>query len=64
MLTIRFMKAPPTTYVLQFKNGQVRREGPGLSFFYYAPTSTIVTVPLESADVPFALPTYPLVSLT
>src|SRR5882762_9988383 len=54
MLTIRFMKAPPTTYVLQFKNGRVRREGPGLSFFYYAPTSTIVTVPLESADVPFA----------
>src|SRR6266478_8007637 len=54
MLTIRFMKAPPTTYVLQFKNGQVRREGLGLSFFYYAPTSTIVTVPLESADVPFA----------
>src|SRR5204863_6747529 len=50
---IRFMKAAPTTYVLQFKNGQVRREGLGLSFFY-APTSTIVTVPLESADVPFA----------
>jgi hypothetical protein len=54
MLAIRFMKTPPTTYVLQFKNGQVRREGPGLSFFYYAPTSTIVTVPLASADVPFA----------
>src|SRR6202166_4994202 len=54
MLTIRFMKAPPTTYVLQFKNGRVRREGPGISFFYYTPTSTIVTVPLESADVPFA----------
>jgi len=54
MLTIRFMKAAPTTYVLQYQNGRVRREGPGLSFFYYAPTSTIVTVPLESADVPFA----------
>jgi regulator of protease activity HflC (stomatin/prohibitin superfamily) len=54
MLMIRFMKAPPTTYVLQFKNGRVRREGLGLSFFYYAPTSTIVTVPLGSADVPFA----------
>ena len=54
MLAIRFMKAPPTRYVLQYKNGQVRREGPGLSFFYYSPTSTIVTVPLESADVPFA----------
>jgi hypothetical protein len=54
MLPIRYMKATPTTYVLQFKNGRVRREGPGLSFFYYAPTTTLVTVPLESADVPFA----------
>jgi hypothetical protein len=54
MLTIRFMKAAPTTYVLQFRDGRVRREGPGLSFFYYAPTSTIVAVPVASADVPFA----------
>jgi len=54
MLPIRYMKATPTTYVLQFKDGRVRREGPGLSFFYYAPTTTLITVPLESADVPFA----------
>jgi regulator of protease activity HflC (stomatin/prohibitin superfamily) len=54
MLAVRFMKAAPTTFVLHFKNGQVRREGPGLSFFYYAPTSTIVSVPLSSADAPFA----------
>jgi len=54
MLPIRYMKATPTTYVLQFKNGRLRREGSGLSFFYYAPTTTLVTVPLESADVPFA----------
>ena len=54
MLPIRFIKAAPTTYILQFKNGKIRREGPGLAFFYYAPTSTIVTVPLESADIPFA----------
>jgi len=54
MLAIRFMKAAPTTYVLHFKNGRVRREGPGLSFFYYAPTSTIVTVPMASSDAPFA----------
>jgi len=54
MFGIRFMKAAPTTYVLQFKDGRARREGAGLSFFYYAPASTIVTVPLESADVPFA----------
>ncbi len=54
MLTIRYMKAPPTTYVLHFAHGRVRREGPGLSFFYYAPASTIVAVPLASADAPFA----------
>ncbi len=51
---IRYLKAPPTTYVMQFKNGKVKREGAGLSFFYWAPTTTLVMVPLASADVPFA----------
>jgi len=50
---IAFIKAPPTNYVLHFRNGQVVREGAGLSFFYYRPTSTIVSVPLSSVDVPF-----------
>lgn len=54
MLTIRYMKAAPTTYLLQYRNGKIRREGAGLSFFYYAPATTIVAVPLASADVPFA----------
>jgi regulator of protease activity HflC (stomatin/prohibitin superfamily) len=54
MLAIRFMKAAPTTYLLHFQNGRIRREGPGLSFFYYSPTSTIVALPLASADAPFA----------
>jgi regulator of protease activity HflC (stomatin/prohibitin superfamily) len=54
MLSVRYMKAPPTTYVLHFVNGRVRREGPGLSFFYWGPTSTIVLVPVGSADAPFA----------
>lgn len=54
MLGIHYVKTPPTTYVLQFVGGKVRREGAGLSFFYYAPTSTLVAVPLASADLPFA----------
>ncbi len=53
MLGIRFLKTAPTTYVLHYKDGKVKREGAGLSFFYYQPTSTIVAVPLASADVPF-----------
>jgi hypothetical protein len=50
---LNFMKVPPTTYVLQFKRGKVKREGIGLSFIYSVPTSTIVTIPVASADVPF-----------
>lgn len=50
---LSFMKVPPTTYVLQYKHGKIRREGAGLSFIYYAPTSTIVAIPIASADVPF-----------
>jgi hypothetical protein len=53
MFGIRYIKLPPTTYVLQYSNGEVRREGPGLSFFYFAPTATLVAVPVASTDVPF-----------
>ena len=50
---LSFMKVQPTTYVLQYKHGKIKREGAGLSFIYYAPTSTIVAIPMASADVPF-----------
>jgi SPFH domain / Band 7 family len=50
---LNFIKVPPTTYVLQYKRGMVKREGVGLSFIYSVPTSTIVLVPIASADVPF-----------
>ena len=53
MFGIRYLKVSPTTYALHFKGGQLQREGAGLSFFYFAPTSEIVTVPLSSVDVPF-----------
>src|ERR1700758_5096343 len=50
---LNFMKVPPTTYVFQYKYGKIKREGAGLSFFYYGPTSTIVAIPIASTDVPF-----------
>ncbi len=53
MFPIRFLKAPPTTYVLHYDRGRVKREGAGLSFFYWAPSSTIVRVPIASSDAPF-----------
>jgi regulator of protease activity HflC (stomatin/prohibitin superfamily) len=54
MFGIRYMKAPPTVHVMHYKNGRIRRAGEGLSFFYYAPSSTIVAVPVGSIDLPFA----------
>jgi hypothetical protein len=53
MLGIRYKKAPPTNFVMQFVDGRVTRQGAGLSFWYFAPTATIVEVPLSSRDVPF-----------
>ena len=41
----RYLKAAPTTWVMQLKSGKVKREGAGLSFFYWAPTTTLATVP-------------------
>lgn len=54
MLGWRYLKVPSTTYVLQYRGGRVRRQGAGLSFFYFAPTSVIAQVPVSSVDVPFA----------
>lgn len=53
MLGIRFIKADPTTYLMQFRGGQVVREGAGQSFFYYGPTSSLVAVPVGSQVLPF-----------
>lgn len=53
MLGIKFVKVQPTEYILQFKRGEVVREGSGLSFFYFAPSSSLVLVPMASNDVPF-----------
>jgi len=53
MLGFRFIKVQPTDYVLQYRGGKLVREGAGLSFFYFAPTTSLVQVPAASVDVPF-----------
>jgi len=53
MFGIRFIKVQPTTYLLQYRKGQLKRQGQGLALFYFAPTTSLVAVPLESVDVPF-----------
>src|SRR5512137_3065684 len=53
MFGIKFIKVQPTTYLLQYRRGKIVREGLGLSFFYYAPTTSLVAVPVASTDAPF-----------
>src|SRR6185436_3471253 len=53
MFGIRFIKVEPTQYILQYRRGDVVKEGLGLSFFYYAPTTSLVCVPMASFDEGF-----------
>ena len=55
MLGIRFIKSQPTVHLMQFRAGKLVREGAGQSFYYYAPMSTVVAVPVASQDRPFIL---------
>lgn len=53
MFGIRFIKFDAMTYVIHHKKGRVKREGRGLSFYYYEPSSSIAAIPIASNDVPF-----------
>jgi regulator of protease activity HflC (stomatin/prohibitin superfamily) len=53
MFGIRFIKVQPTDYVLQYKEGELVREGAGLAFFYFAPLTSIICIPVASVDTPF-----------
>ena len=53
MFGIKHIKFDSMTYVLHFKNGSIKKEGRGRSFFYFAPNSSIVAIPMGSNDLPF-----------
>lgn len=53
MFGVRHITFDSMTYVFQYKNGNIQREGRGLSFFYFAPNSSITAIPLGSNDLPF-----------
>jgi len=53
MFGIKFVKFQPNEYVLMYRNGKVVKEGTGISLYYFAPTTSIVVVPVGSVDAPF-----------
>lgn len=53
MLNIKYIKVDPSTYLMQFKKGEIKRKGGGLALWYYAPTTSLVAIPTSSSDLPF-----------
>ncbi len=53
MLGLRYLKVAPTIHAIHYYRGKIRQQGPGLSFFYFAPFSEIVLVSLAATDGPF-----------
>lgn len=53
MFGISYAKFDSMTYVIHYRNGRVAKEGRGLSFFYFAPNSSIAAIPMGSNDLPF-----------
>jgi regulator of protease activity HflC (stomatin/prohibitin superfamily) len=53
MFGMRFAKFEPTMYVFKYRKGRIATQGEGLSFHYHAPGTTMVAVPVGSADAPF-----------
>ena len=53
MFGFRFVKFEPNEYIHVIKKGRVVKKGRGLSFWFYKPSTSIITVPLETKNVPF-----------
>ena len=53
MFGLRFVKFEPNEYIHVIKKGRVVKKGRGLSFWFYKPSTSIITVPLETKNVPF-----------
>ena len=53
MFGIRFIKSQPTTYLIEYKSGKIVRQGAGISFLYFAPTTTLAAIPAGSRDESF-----------
>jgi len=53
MFGIKYIKFDAMTYVVHYKKGKIKSEGRGLSFYYYAPSSSIMAIPLGTDDAQF-----------
>jgi hypothetical protein len=53
MALFAYFKSEPTEYILAQVNGSVVKRGAGISFWYWAPNTSISLVPISTVDAPF-----------
>lgn len=54
MFGINFIKSDPSTHLIQYQKGEIVKQGVGMNFYYFAPTTSLVAVPVTSKELPFA----------
>ncbi|MCA1680172.1 MAG: SPFH domain-containing protein [Actinobacteria bacterium] len=50
---VRHLRGEPTSHVLAYRNGTLRRQGPGLAFWFRAINTAIAEVPVDDRELPF-----------
>lgn len=50
---VRHLRAEPTSHVLDYRGGKLRREGPGLTFWFRAINTAVAEVPIDDRELPF-----------
>lgn len=53
MFGLKFMKFEPNEYVILYRNGVIKKQGKGLSFWYYSPKESIAKIPTAVIDDAF-----------
>ena len=49
----RHLRAEPSSHVLGYRGGALRREGPGQSFWFRAINTAIAEIPIDDRELPF-----------
>ncbi|MFO0725649.1 MAG: SPFH domain-containing protein [Myxococcota bacterium] len=54
-LWLRHLRAEPNQFVLHYQDGQVRRRGPGLNYWFSSYSAAIAQLPVEDCETTFVL---------
>src|SRR5687767_13677899 len=50
---VRHLRSEPTYHVLRYRRGTLRKEGPGLAFWFRPIDTAVAEVPIDDRELPF-----------